>query len=385
MHEIKLLNKISPTGLAVLPAQSYRCGEDVENPDGIMVRSASMHDMEFSPHLRAIARAGAGVNNIPVERCSQQGIAVFNTPGANANAVKELTVMALLMSARKVFPAMEWVQSLHGRGSEVPALVEKEKSRFSGPEIKGKKLGVIGMGLIGVEVINAAVDLGMEVYGYDPFLSVDTAMKIHVGARHANTLKEIYEVCDFISLHLPVTSETKGMINSQSIAMMKPGVRILNFARGELVDSEEMIAALNERQVRCYITDFPNDEILGHPGVIALPHLGASTPESEDNCAEMAARQLKDFLETGNVRNSVNLPDLQVPRSGRGRITVIHRNIPTMLSQMTALVNANIKHLTNQSKNGLAYTVMDLDERVTTDMTQRILDLEGVIAVRAFK
>ena len=385
MHEIKLLNKISPAGLAVLSTPNYKVGEEIQQPDGIIVRSASMHDMEFAPNLRAIARAGAGVNNIPVDRCTQQGIAVFNTPGANANAVKELTIMGLLMSARKIFPAMEWVQSLHGKGDEVPALVEAGKSKFTGPEIKGKKLGVIGLGTIGVLVANAAAELGMEVYGYDPFLSVDTAFKIHLGVRHANTLKEIYDNCEFITLHLPATGETRGMINSQSLNSMKSGVRILNFARGELVDVEDMIAALEDRQVRCYITDFPNDKLLGHPGVIALPHLGASTPESEENCAEMAAKQLKDFLETGNVRNSVNFPDMQIPRSGRGRITVAHKNIPTMISQIAACIGDNINNLTNNSKNGLAYTLMDIDGRATTDMVNRIKALEGVISVRVFK
>ncbi|HHY53161.1 MAG TPA: 3-phosphoglycerate dehydrogenase, partial [Clostridiales bacterium] len=255
MYKIKLLNKISPAGLAVFSSSNYQVGEDIENPDGIIVRSASMHEMELPPNLLAIARAGVGVNNIPVDRCTELGIAVFNTPGANANAVKELTIMGLLMSARKIFPAMEWVQSLRGRGDEVPKLVEAGKSKFTGPEIKGKKLGVIGLGTIGVLVANAAVELGMEVYGYDPFLSVDTAFKIHRSVHHANTLKEIYDVCDFITLHVPATRETKGMINSQSLNAMKSGVRILNFARGELVDDDDMLAALEDRQVRCYVTD----------------------------------------------------------------------------------------------------------------------------------
>ncbi len=385
MYKIKLLNKISPQGLAVFSSSNYQVGEDIENPDGIIVRSASMHEMELPPNLLAIARAGVGVNNIPVERCTELGIPVFNTPGANANAVKELTIMGLLMSARKIFPAMEWVQSLRGRGDEVPKLVEAGKSKFTGPEIKGKKLGVIGLGTIGVLVANAAVELGMEVYGYDPFLSVDTAFKIHRGVHHANTLKEIYDVCDFITLHVPATRETKGMINSQSLNAMKSGVRILNFARGELVDDDDMLAALEDRQVRCYVTDFPNDKLLGQPGVIALPHLGASTPESEENCAEMAAKQLKDFLETGNVRNSVNFPDMQIPRSGRGRITVTHRNIPTMIAQISSCIGDNINNLTNNSKNGLAYTMMDIDGQVTVDMVERIKALDGVISVRMFK
>lgn len=385
MRKIKLLNKISPSGLEILEEAGYKCAEDMEKPDGIIVRSASMHDMEIPVSVRGIARAGAGTNNIPVEKCSEMGIVVFNTPGGNANAVKELTIMGLLLSARKSFPAMQWVQGLKGQGSEVASLVEKGKSKFTGPELKGKKLGVIGLGAIGVMVCNTASHFGMEIYGYDPYLSVEAAWSLSRAVKHAKSLKEIYENCDFISLHVPLTSETKGMINSQSIAMMKPGVRVLNFSRGELAVTEDIIAAVDEKQVYCYVTDFPNDELLGHYGVLALPHLGASTPESEDNCAEMAAAQLKDYLETGNIRNSVNMPSIQVERSACPRITVLHRNVPAMISKITSAIGENINNFTNNSRGKYAYSLIDVDGVVTPDILDRLKAIEGVIRVRDIK
>lgn len=385
MRKIKLLNKISPSGLEILEDAGYKCSEDMENPDGVIVRSASMHDMEIPASVRAVARAGAGTNNIPVEKCSEMGIVVFNTPGGNANAVKELTIMGLLLSARKSFPAMQWAQSLKGQGAEVPALVEKGKSKFTGPELKGKKLGVIGLGAIGVMVCNTASHFGMEIYGYDPYLSVDAAWNLSRSIKRAKSLKEIYDNCDFITLHVPLTGETKGMINSQSIATMKSGVRILNFSRGELVVNEDIIAAVDEKQVYCYVTDFPNDEVLGHYGIIALPHLGASTPESEDNCAEMAAAQLKDYLETGNVKNSVNMPCVQVDRSACPRITVLHRNVPTMISQITAAVGRNINNFTNNSRGEYAYSLIDVDGVVTPDILDKLKAIDGVIRVRDIK
>lgn len=383
MYKIRLLNKISPSGLAILDTKNYECAEEIDAPDGVMLRSASMHDMEIAPSIRAIARAGAGVNNIPIDKCSEQGIVVFNTPGANANAVKELTIAGLLMSARKISPSLQWVQTLKGQGADVPSLVEKGKAKFVGPELRGKRLGVIGLGAIGVMVCNTARHFGMEVLGYDPYLSVETALKLSRSVRHVTSLKEIYESCDFITLHVPLTKDTKGMINVSSINTMKHGVRILNFSRGELVDSEDIINAVEEKQVYCYVTDFPNDEQLGHNGIIALPHLGASTPESEINCAEMAADQLREFLETGNIRNAVNLPNIVVPYdSAKKRITVMHRNIPNMISAIAASASGlNIPNLTNNSKDALAYTIMDIDGGVAPGTVEKLNAIEGVIRV----
>lgn len=387
MFHIQTLNKISPCGLELLDKQKYRCGDDEQNPNAILVRSANMHEMEFGSKLVAIARAGAGVNNIPIDRCIENGIVVFNTPGANANAVKELVMCALLLSARKIFPAMEWVQSLKGQ-SDVFAAVEKNKSKFVGPELYGKKLGVIGMGAIGVRVANFARHFGMEVHAYDPYISVETAWKVSRDIRHASSLQEIYANCDFITLHLPCTSETKGMINSSSIQMMKHGVRILNFARGELVNTEDILAGLNEKQVRCYVTDFPDDALIGHPGVLAMPHIGASTPESEDNCAEMAVRQITDFLENGNIQNSVNLPNVSMVRSGDMRITLINKNVPSMIHKITTVLaesGANIENLTNKSKNDYAYTMVDVSGNVSEQLIEDLRVIPGVIRVNVFR
>lgn len=385
MYNIQLLNRISPSGLEVLDNGNYKYGDDIQNPDGIIVRSANMHEMTFGENLRAIARAGAGTNNIPIDRCTEQGIVVFNTPGGNANAVKELTITALLISARKIFPGMQWVQTLKGQGEEVPKLVEKGKGQFAGPELKGKKLGVIGLGAIGVQVCNTASDLGMQIYGYDPYISVDAAWSINRGIKHAKSLKEIYQNCDFISIHVPLNGETRGMINSMSIAQMKDGVRIMNFSRGELVDSKDIITALDERKVYCYVTDFPNDDLLGHPGVLALPHLGASTPESEDNCAAMAASELDDYLQNGNIRNSVNMPNVEADRSGRERICVLHRNQPSLLSQITGAVGENINNMANNSRGDIAYTLLDIDGRITDALVEKLKAIESVIRVRVIR
>lgn len=387
MFYIQTMNKISPYGLELFDRNKYRCGDEQENPDALLVRSASLHEMEFPASLRAIARAGAGVNNIPVDRCSEQGIVVFNTPGANANAVKELVICGLLLSARKVFPAMEWVQTLKGQGDQVSKLVEQGKSKFSGPELLGKRLGVIGLGAIGVKVANFARHLGMEVYGYDPYLSVETAWNVSRDIVRASSLKEIYENCDFITLHVPATAETKGMINSQTIEMMKHGVRLLNFARGDLVVSEDLLAALDEKQVRCYVTDFPDDEMLGHPGVLAMPHLAASTPESEDNCAKMAAQELIEYLENGNIKNSVNLPSVSMPRSGNMRVTLIHKNIPAMITKIAAVIadgGLNIENLTNKSKKDYAYTMVDISGEVGEQTLQALRAIDGVIRVGVY-
>lgn len=382
MYQINTMNKISPSGLDKFDRSKYVWGDDIENMDAILVRSASLHEMAFDPNLKCIARAGAGVNNIPVDACSEQGIVVFNTPGANANAVKEMVLMALLMSSRKVAASMEWVQSLKG-SEEVSKQIEKGKSQFVGPEISGKKLGVIGLGKIGALVANAADALGMTVYGYDPYLSVDAAWSLSQNIIHANSLKEIYENCDYISLHVPSTKETKGFINASSIAMMKSGVRILNFARGELVEEADLLAALEEKQVKVYTTDFPSEAMLGNPSVIAFPHLGASTPESEDNCASMAVAELIDFLENGNIVNSVNFPNVSLPKSALPRICVIHKNIPNVISQISSTLSGmNIENMVNKSKGDYAYTMLDVDGNADSEIATKLSSLDGVIRVR---
>ena len=386
MYNIKLLNKISPAGLDNFNKSIYSYSEDIGNPDAILVRSASMHEYEFDKNLIAIARAGAGVNNIPVDKCSENGIAVFNTPGANANAVKELVLLGLLMSSRKIPAAIDWVKSLKGSGSEVLKLVEKGKGQFVGPEISGKKLGVIGLGAIGILVANAASSLGMEVYGYDPYISVDAAWGISRDIKHASNLKDIFSVCDYITIHVPLTPETKDLICSESIATMKKGVRILNFSRAELVTSSDIVEAVKSNDVACYVTDFPTDDQIGINGIIALPHLGASTPESEDNCAKMAALQVIDYLETGSIKNSVNLPDVDVPKTNLTRICAIHKNIPTMLSKLSALLNDfNIDMMVNKSKKDYAYTVMDISGKCPDDMDKKLEEIDGIIRVRIIK
>ena len=352
---------------------------------GVLVRSAAMHDMDLPDSLLGIARAGAGVNNIPIDKCSEQGIVVFNTPGANANAVKELVLAGLFLASRKVVDGINWAQGLKGEGDAVAKLVEKGKSAYAGPEILGKKLGVIGLGAIGVLVANAAVALGMDVYGYDPYLSVDAAWKLSRHIHHANTLDEIYAACDYITVHVPLVPDTKGMLNAAAFAAMKDGVRILNFSRAGLVDSDAMLAALESGKVAAYVVDFPTDEMLGVANVVAIPHLGASTPESEDNCAVMAANQIKAYLEDGNIINSVNFPDVNVPRTGDVRICVLHRNIPNMLAQISSLVSAcgvNIESMTNKSRKDLAYTVLDIAGAVADDVPDKIASIDGIIRVR---
>ncbi len=378
MFNIKTYNKISNNGLSLLDAANYTVGDEVANPDGAIVRSASLHDTVFDESLKAIARAGAGTNNIPIDRCSENGIVVFNTPGANANAVKELVLAGLLLSSRKVVAGIEWAKTLKGNGAEVGKMVEKGKSAFTGPEILGKSIGVIGLGAIGVQVANAANKLGMKVYGYDPYLSLNSAWHLTHNAIHAMDLKEIYEKCDYITIHVPLTKDTKGFINNETISIMKDGVRILNFARGDLVNSEDIKAALESGKVASYVTDFPSDELLDVNGVIAIPHLGASTPEAEENCAVMAVRELSDYLENGNISNSVNLPEAFMPRSGEKRICVIHKNVPNIISRITTAVaegNVNIENLINKSKGDYAYTMLDVgafDEAAVTEKIEAI-------------
>ncbi len=385
MLNIKTYNKISAYGLAEFDKSKYEVGEDVTDPLGAIVRSAALHDVEFPSSLLAIARAGAGTNNIPIARCSEEGIVVFNTPGANANAVKELVIAGLLLASRRVIPAIEWAKTLKGNGAEVGKMVEKGKSAFAGPEISGKKLGIIGLGAIGVLVANAANHLGMKVYGYDPYLSVNSAWNLSHNVTRAYDIKEIYETCDYISIHVPLTPDTKGFINSDSIAAMKDGVRILNFARGELVDSASILGALDSGKVSAYVTDFPNDDVIGAEGVIAIPHLGASTPESEDNCAKMAAQELIDYIENGNILNSVNLPSISMPRSGDVRICVIHKNVPNILSKITGIIsadNVNIENMLNKSKGDYAYTMIDINSSDVEKLSNDIKNVEEVIRVR---
>ena len=389
MFNIKTLNKISPSGLNRFDKTKYTYGDDIENPDAIMVRSAKMHEMEFDSSLVAIGRAGAGVNNIPLDRCSEAGIVVFNTPGANANAVKELVIAGMLICSRRVIPAIEWEKTLKGNGTEVSKMVEKGKSAFTGPEVMGKTLGVIGLGAIGIGVANTARALGMEVYGYDPYLSVDAAWHLSSSIKHAANLDEIFAKCDYITVHVPLTDETRDMINAKSIAGMKDGVRILNFARGDLVNTTDIIDALATGKVAAYVTDFANDELLGVEGVIAIPHLGASTPEAEDNCASMAAGELIDYLENGNIVNSVNMPAVSCPRTSGARICVIHKNNPGMISSLSAFFsgkNVNIENMLNKSKKDYAYTLIDIAEKdVDEAIVAGIRDVEGTIRVRVIK
>lgn len=387
MYKILTLNKISENGLKKFP-ETYTYSSEEANPDAILVRSASMHEMEFDANTKAIARAGAGVNNIPLDRCSEKGIVVFNTPGANANAVKELVLCSMLMSSRKIVSALDWVKTLKGNGAEVSKMVEKGKSAFAGPEIKGKKLGVIGLGAIGVLVANAADALGMEVYGYDPYLSVDAAWSLSRTIHHAASQDEIFKNCDYITLHVPLTPDTKEVICKKNIDMMKDNVRIMNFARGDLVKNEDILEALNNSKVAAYATDFASDELIGAPGVIILPHLGASTPESEDNCAVMAVAEIRDFLENGNITHSVNLPDVAVPRTGRTRITIIHKNVPNVISKITTTVaneNINIDNMVNKSRGEYAYTMLDTDADVSEEAIAAITQLEETVKVRVIK
>ena len=386
MYRIKTLNKISSAGLAHLDKSRFQVGGEVENEDGILVRSAQMHDYEFPGNLRAIARAGAGTNNIPIDRCTEDGIVVFNTPGANANAVKELVLCAMLIASRDVLGGADWVQEqAHTPNVELAPAVEKGKSAFAGPELYHKTLGVVGLGAIGALVANVALSLGMDVYGYDPYLSVDAALRLD---RHVHVVKdvnELYKVSDYITLHIPYLPSTKDFINAEAISKMKGAVRILNLARGELVCDEDMIAALESGRVAKYVTDFPNDRIATVKNVVALPHLGASTPESEDNCAVMAVRQLEDYLVNGNIRNSVNLPNLVQEWSGIARLCIIHKNVPAMLTNiMTTLSDdgINVENMTNKSKKDVAYTVVDVNTRITDEVANELRAIPGVIRVR---
>jgi D-3-phosphoglycerate dehydrogenase len=387
MYNILTLNKIAACGTDLFDKTKYNVGTDVENPKAVMVRSASMHEFALGGQLRAIARAGAGTNNIPVDKCSEKGIVVFNTPGANANGVKELVIAGLLASSRPIHAARLWAKTLKGKGDEVPGLVEKGKAQFVGCEIKGKKLGVIGLGAIGAMVANAADALGMEVYGCDPFLSVDGALNLSRKLNYVKTPREIFENCDYISLHAPSTKDTKHMINAEAIAVMKKNVRILNFARADLVDDEAVVAALAAGGMACYVTDFPTDALIDVEGVIAIPHLGASTPESEDNCAVMAAEQLIDYLENGNITNSVNLPNLTMQMTGDAKICVVHKNVDGVITQITKVMadaKANIENMESKSKKDYAYTVLDVTG-YESGLAAKVEAIDTVVGVRTVK
>lgn len=387
MYNIKTLNKISNVGLSKFDKSKYAYGDDIENPDAIMVRSAAMHDMEMPTSLLAIARAGAGVNNIPVADCTQKGIVVFNTPGANANAVKELVICGLLLSSRKITKAIDWCKTIKN-DENVSKSVEKGKSAFAGPEIKGKTLAVIGLGAIGRLVANAAVDLGMSVIGYDPFLSPEAAETLKKEVTINNNLDEIFPLADYLTVHVPLTPETKEMICAENIAKMKDTVRILNFARGDLANSADIVSALEDGRMAAYVTDFPSAEVIGIDGVIALPHLGASTPESEENCASMGALELIDFLENGNIKNSVNLPAVSLQRSGAARITVIHKNQPNMIATITDTISKdgiNIANFLDKNRGEFAYSIIDVDSEVSAAAVEDIKKIDGVIKIRVIK
>ena len=388
MYNVKLYNKISKVGLNDLDAAKYTCSEDFTDYDAVLVRSAKLHEVEFPKDLKCIARAGAGVNNIPIDRCSQEGIVVFNTPGANANAVKELVICALLLASRKVVQGANWVKGLKGTPDIGPA-AEKGKSTYAGPEIAGKKLGIIGLGAIGVKVANAAVGLDMEVWGYDPFLSVDGALKLDRSVKHVTELDEIFANCDYITIHVPLLDSTKKMINKEAFEKMKDGVVLLNFARDLLVDEEALIEAVESGKVKKYVTDFANETVAGREGILVTPHLGASTEESEENCAEMAVKEIRDYLENGNIKNSVNYPNCDMGTCvAVGRISLAHSNTPNMISQVTKILGSeglNIADMTNKSKGEFAYTLIDLESAASAKALDELKEIEGMYRVRVVK
>lgn len=381
MYDILTLNKIAACGTDIFDKAAYAVSDNAADPTAIMVRSAKMHDMQFGDNLLAIARAGAGVNNIPVDRCAEEGIVVFNTPGANSNAVKELAICALLLASRKITEAAAWAASLKGT-PDAPKTVEGGKSKFAGPEIYGKTLGIIGLGAIGGKIANAAVALGMKVIGYDPYLSVNAALHLDPAVTITTDINDIYKVSDYISIHVPYTPDTKNTIDAEQIAMMKDGVRLINLARGELINSAAVIKAIGEGKVAKYVTDFADDVVLGEENVIVLPHLGASTPESEDNCAVMAAHELIDYIEKGTIRNSVNYPNAELAKTGDELVCIMHRNVPELIAKITgacAATGANIENLVNKSKKEYAYTMLDITGKVDAAAIEAI---DGVIKVR---
>ena len=388
MFKIQTLNAISNIIHNELSADLYTVSKEEPVPDAILVRSAAMHDMTFNPELKAIGRAGAGVNNIPIDRCSQEGIVVFNTPGANANAVAELVIAGLLMSGRNITGGIEWARTLKGQGAEVGKLVEKGKSQFVGPEMRGKTLGVIGLGAIGAIVANAASrGLGMKVVGYDPFISVESAWSLSTSIQRAANADEVLSQADYITFHVPLNDKTRGTINEEMIAKMKDGAGILNFSRGELADTAAVLKALASGKLGSYVTDFPNDDLIGVDKVICIPHLGASTPESEENCARMAAAEIRDYLENGSIHNSVNFPEVQLGRPEQARVLVLHENIPNMISAITSAAaqeGINIENMINKSKKNMAVTVMELAELPSQEALNYLGQLPGIVRVRSF-
>ncbi len=387
MYKYHCLNPIAACGLEKFSAD-YERTENAADADAILVRSAAMHDMEFSDKLAGIARAGAGVNNIPLDECAKKGIVVFNTPGANANGVKELVIAGMLLASRDVVGGIEWVKSQAGN-PEVGKLAEKEKKNFAGFEIEGKKLGIIGLGAIGVKVANAATHLGMEVMGYDPYISVDAAWNLSRSIKHINNVEDIYRECDYITVHVPLMDATKKMVNVDALKLMKDGVIILNFARDLLVDEEAVLEAIKEGRVKKYVSDFPNATTAGKDGVIVIPHLGASTEESEDNCAKMAVKEIKDFLENGNIKNSVNYPNCDMgPCTKAGRISICHKNIKNMISQFSGVISdadINITDMVNKSRGDYAYSLFDLEKTATDEVVAKLMAIEGVFKVRVVK
>ena len=388
MYKIQTLDRISAKGLDNFPRDDYEIASEIMKPDAILVRSHDMLSMELEPTVKAIARAGAGVNNIPVKDLAQKGVVVFNTPGANANAVKELVILAMLLASRPAITANEWVNTLKGKGAEIAGLAEKGKKNFIGSELKGKTLGVIGLGAIGAQVANTAVELEMNVIGYDPFLSVDAAWSLNRAVKHAETLDTLFTKADYITVHVPETPDTKGLINASTIKNMKDGVRIINIARGGLVNNEDVIAAINAGKIACMVTDFAADELLGNEKIICLPHLGASTPEAEENCAVMAVKELRDFLETGAIKNSVNYPkcklDSDIPANGT-RLCISHKNVPNMIAQFTSVLGAaklNISGMVDQNRADVAYALIDVDGKVEDEPISALEAIDGVISVR---
>jgi D-3-phosphoglycerate dehydrogenase len=386
MYKILTLNKIDPQGLSHFPAEKYSTGSDIADPDAVVLRSFNMHAMEFPESVKAIARAGAGVNNIPIDRCTEKGIVVFNTPGANANGVKELILAGLLMASRNITGGIEWAKTLIGQGDQVPTLIEKGKSNFGGNEIQGKSLAVIGLGAIGVLVANAAQQLGMDVIGYDPYLSVSHALKLSNKIQIARSVESAIASADFISLNIPLTSETKGYICKEKMKFMKDGVKILNFSRGGLVNDADLAQAIEAGKVACYVTDFPDEEVLKMKNTICIPHLGASTEESETNCAIMAVDQLREYFENGNIINSVNFPQVDMERSGGMRVVIANRNVPHMVSRITSILGnqgANIMNMVNKNRNDVAYNIIDIDKQeLGLDVYNQLLGIEGVFMVR---
>lgn len=384
MYKIDLLNNISEKGLSLF-TEKYEYRADISEPDGILVRSKEMKDMSLPPSVKAIARAGAGVNNIPIDKCSEKGIVVFNTPGANANGVKELVVLGLLLSSRKVTEGISWAKGLVGEGDKVPDLIEKGKSKYGGTEILGKKMGVVGLGAIGIMVANAAESLGMEVSGYDPYLSIDAAWRLSRNIKRSAGMDRLLAECDYISLHVPLNKDTRGFMNADKFAVMNRGAKLLNFSRRELVNSADLLKAITDGIVSCYVTDFPDEELIKMDKCIAIPHLGASTEESEENCAIMAAMQLMDFLENGNIKNSVNFPECFLDRSSNQRLAISNQNSPGMIEKITHLFadnKLNIADMLNKSKGNIAYNLIDVDGVINDDLLKKFGSIEGVIGVR---